>query len=157
MISQQSQGWLPHFINRELGLDLTSSDCHDNSSVVPPTPFTAGMVSNIQCATRSMCLLNTHRMSDRVLLGVGPLYLRSVSLHLRQRWRVTGECLQTHPYPKQAQFSLILTLARLPVTSQAKARPAPAGPCLVTVGQEADVRAATWLPILVILTGMTPH
>jgi hypothetical protein len=75
----------------------------------------------------------------------------------RQRQRVTGECLWTHPYPQQAQLSLILTLTRLPITSQAEARPAPAGPCLVTVGQEADVGAATWLPVLVILTGVTPH
>lgn len=60
-------------------------------------------------------------------------------------------------HPQQAQLFLILTLTGLPVTSQAEARPAPAGPCLVAVGQQADVRAATWLPVLVILTGMTAH
>lgn len=27
----------------------------------------------------------------------------------------------------------------------------------MAVGQQADVRAASWLPILVILTGVTPH
>lgn len=70
---------------------------------------------------------------------------------------MTGDRLRTHPYPRQAQLSLILTLAGFPVTSQTEARPAPAGPCLVAVGQQADVRAASWLPILVILTGMTPH
>lgn len=53
--------------------------------------------------------------------------------------------------------SLSLTLARLPITAQAEAGAATAGPSLVAVGQQADVRAAAGLPILVILAGMAPH
>lgn len=57
-----------------------------------------------------------------------------------------------HPSPSPA-----LTLAGLPVTAQAEARATAAGPRLVAVGQQADVRASAWLPVLVVLAGMAPH
>lgn len=102
------------------------------------------MVSNTQCA------------GNIAALGYGPLTALCFSTSRQRQW-VTREHLLTHLHPQQAQLSLILTLAGFPITSQAEARPAPAGPCLVAVGQQADVRAAPWLSILVVLTGVTPH
>lgn len=57
-----------------------------------------------------------------------------------------------HPSPSAA-----LTLARLPVTAQAEAGAAAAGPRLVAVGQQADVGAAARLPVLIVLAGVAPH
>lgn len=83
----------------------------------------------------------------------GP-YVSALRFSARQ-WAVGS--VDPPPAGPPAQLSLILTFAGFPVTSQAEARPAPAGPRLVTVGQQADIRAATGLPVLVILTGVTPH
>lgn len=50
-----------------------------------------------------------------------------------------------------------LTFAGFPVAAQAEPGAAPAGPALVAVPQQANVRAASRLPKLIGLAGVAPH
>lgn len=50
-----------------------------------------------------------------------------------------------------------LTFAGLAIAAQAEPRAAAAGPCLVTVSEQADIRAATGLSKLVQLAGVATH
>lgn len=79
-------------------------------------------------------------------------------LHLKEKQQAVRGTSWTPSHPRRhIRLSLSLTFAGLPITAQAKAGAAAAGPGLVAVGQQADVRAAAWLPILVVLTGVAPH
>lgn len=50
-----------------------------------------------------------------------------------------------------------LTFAGFPIAAQAEPRAAAAGPALVAVPEQANVRAASWLPKLIWLAGVAPN